>query len=121
MSSTIEKDIRDAAINLSDWDMLLDGPLAEQPNALLDKVASFLVDFPGFAIAFGTRDVLARHAVDIRVHQYKAYDLLESVFRGAMARVEFGRFAVIDRPMTLARMDVDGFNLNADFSHDGKI
>jgi hypothetical protein len=121
MASSIEKDIRDAAVNLADYEVSLDGPDAAQTEALTARVAAHLTGSPGFAIAHGTRDVLARRGLEIANHRDKGYALLESVFRGAMARIDFRRFAVIDRPMTLAYMDVDGFNLNGGFSHDNKI
>ena len=121
MASTIQTDIRDAAIDLSDWNVSLDGPLAEQPAQLTEKVAAFLTGAPGFAIAYGSRAVLAKHDLDLRSDRDKAYELLESVFRGAMSRIDFAKFAIVDRPMQLAQMDVDGFNLNKDFSHDNQI
>jgi len=121
MASSIEKDIQDAAINLAAFDVSLDGPEASQPDALMKRVAAHLTGTPGFAIAYGTRDVLARRGLDIANHRDSAYALLESVFRGAMARIDFRRFVVVDRSMKIAHMDVDGFNLNGDFSHDNKV
>lgn len=121
MASTIQTDIRDAAIDLSEWNVSLDGPFAEQPTELTEKVAALLTGAPGFAVAYGSRGVLAKHDLELRSHRNKAYELLESVFRGAMGRIDFARFAIVDRPMNLAHMDVDGFNLNKDFSHDNQI
>jgi hypothetical protein len=121
MASTVQTDIRDAAIDLSEWDVSLDGPLAEQPADLTAKVAALLTGAPGFAVAYGSSGVLARHGLEVRSDRHKAYELLESVFRGAMDQIDFARFAVVDRPMKLAQMDVDGFNLNQDFSHDNQV
>ncbi|WP_404368860.1 hypothetical protein AB5I39_15590 [Sphingomonas sp. MMS24-J45] len=121
MATSLEHNIRDAAIDLSAYAVSLDGADAPQPDVLTERIAAHLTGTPGFAILYATRQVLAAHGLDIAEHRDAAYALLESVFRGAMARIEFRRFTVVDRPMALASMDVDGFNLNGGFSHDNKI
>ncbi len=121
MATSLEWNIRDAAVDLSAYTVSLDGPDARQPDVLTERIAAHLTGTPGFAILYATRDVLAGHGLDIGDHRDTAYALLESVFRGTMARIDFRRFTVVDRPMALASMDVDGFNLNGGFSHDQKI
>jgi hypothetical protein len=121
MPSTIIEDAKKASINLADHPVVLDGPTAEQPAVLIETVAKLLSAGPGFCVAYGTAAVLARHGISIRQSQDVAHDLLESVFRGAMKLIAFEEFTVTPRPMTLAHMDVDGFNLNGDFSHDGSV
>jgi hypothetical protein len=121
MASTILEDVKKASINLADYDVSLDGKDAAQPPELTDKVASLMAEGPGFCVAYGSRGALAKHGLDIAENQEVAYGLLESVFRGAMKKIAFDRYAVVRQPMELAHMDVDGFNLNGDFSHDGNI
>jgi hypothetical protein len=106
-------------LDLSSYELVLGGPEAKQPLALSEAVASKLID--GFCVAYGTRAVLARHGLALPAAAERGGELLESVFRSAMSLIDMSRYSVTQRAMQLARMDVDGFNLNRNFSHDGQI
>ncbi|MDJ0628379.1 MAG: hypothetical protein QNJ44_08985 [Rhodobacter sp.] len=121
MPSKILEDIKIASIDLADFPVTLGGAQSDQPEALSAKIAQLLTEGPGFAVAYNSRGALAREGLEIRENTDTALGLLESVFRGAMATIDFDRFSVVPEPMELAHMDVDGYNLNGDFSHDGKI
>ena len=121
MPSTILDDIRSASVDLAAYPVVLDGAEAEQPAELTRRVAELLTEGPGFAIAHNARGALEKHGLRIAESGDVALALLESVFRRAMSHVEFDRYAVVHEPMELAHMDVDGYNLNGDFSHDGKV
>jgi hypothetical protein len=84
----------------------LGGPEQAQHGELVERIAGALS--AGFCVAHGAGRVLAANG-------------LESLFRAALAAIDVARFSVTPRPMSLARMDVDGFNLNQSFSHDGQI
>jgi len=119
--SSIIDDARAASIDLADFLISLDGAAAAQPETLTRRIAQLLTEGPGFAIAYNSRGALQRNGLAIREHRETALGLLESVFRGAMSHIDLARYAVVPGPMELAHMDVDGYNLNGDFSHDGKI
>jgi hypothetical protein len=110
-----------ACLDLSEYRFDVGDAAPHLPQELLEAVASRLTGEPGFCIAYGVSGVLSRQGIDISEHQGRAHDLLESVFRGAMARIDLPRYAVVLAPMELAWMDVDGYNLNQSFSHDGNI
>jgi len=113
--------VKSALIDISDYDCtLVSRPDEIQRGDLPEKVVHLLTT-KGFCIAYGTNKVLTRHGLDTRADREKGYELLESVFRSALALIDMKPFSVTDRPMHLAKMDVDGFNLNRNFSHDQQI
>lgn len=120
MSRISNYQVKSALIDISEYDLQLGGPEVIQQGELPKKVAH-LITTNGFCIAYGTSAVLARHGLDTHADREKGYELLESIFRSAYALLDIARFSVVQRPMTLARMDVDGYSLNQDFSHDTKI
>ena len=108
-------------VDISGYDVVLGGPDAVQTGELPERIARLLTEEPGYCVVHGTNKVLARHGLDVRADREVAYELLESVFKSAMARIDMLRFSISPRPMTFAKMDVDGYNLNQNFSHDGSI
>jgi NADPH2:quinone reductase len=108
-------------LDISQYDVALGGPDAVQTGELPERVARLLTEDAGYCVLYGTNKVLARHGLDVRADRAVAYELLESVFKSVMARIDMLRFSVTPRPMTFAKMDVDGYNLNQNFSHDGSI
>jgi hypothetical protein len=111
--------VKSSLIDISPYDLTLGGIDAVQQGELPDRVARALV--AGYCVCHGTHKVLARHGLDLRADRTQAYELLESLFRSALARIDMRPYAVTPREMTLGHMDVDGYNLNRSFSHDGQI
>ncbi len=108
-------------LDISQYDVTLGDPDAVQTGELPERVARLLTEETGYCVVYGTNKVLARHGLDVRADRDVAYELLESVFKSAMKHIDMPRFSVTPRPMTFAKMDVDGYNLNQNFSHDGSI
>jgi hypothetical protein len=113
--------IKSSLIDLSQYDVRLHRPDPVQGNELPQRVARMLSGEPGWCVVHGTGKVLARHRVDAHAQAEAGYALLESLFKAALAMIDFRQFSVTPRPMTLAKMDVDGYNMNKAFSHDGKV
>lgn len=113
--------VKSSLIDISPYDLVLGGVETAQPGPLPDRIARALE--AGYCVCHGTGKVLARHGLDVRTvkDRQRGYELLESLFQSALARIDVPRYSVTPRPMTLARMDVDGYNLNRSFSHDGQI
>jgi putative PIG3 family NAD(P)H quinone oxidoreductase len=108
-------------LDISQYDVALGGPEVVQTGDLPEHVARLLTEETGYCVLYGTNKVLARHGLDVRADRAVAYELLESVFKSTMARIDMLRFSITPRPMAFAQMDVDGYNLNQNFSHDGSI
>ncbi len=111
--------VKSSLIDISPYDLTLGGVDAKQNGPLPDLVARALSN--GFCVLHGTNKIMARHGLDLRADRTKAYELLESVFRSALARIDLRPYSVTPREMTIGHMDVDGYNLNQSFSHDGQI
>lgn len=111
--------VKSSLIDISPYDLTLGGIDTVQTGALPKRVARALLE--GYCVCHGTAKVLARHGLDVRKDRQNGYELLESVFQSALGLIDMRPFSVTPRPMTLNRMDVDGYNLNQQFSHDGQI
>lgn len=111
--------VKSSLIDISPYDLTLGGIDTVQTGELPRRVARALLE--GYCVCHGTAKVLARHGLDVRKDRQSGYELLESVFQSALALIDMRPFSVTSRPMTLNRMDVDGYNLNQQFSHDGQI
>ena len=111
--------IEQSLIDVAGYQVTLSGQ--EEYGEVGARVARLLTDTTGYCVVYGTNRVLARNGLDIRVDRQRAYELLEGVFKAAMSRIDMRRYSVTPRPMTFASMDVDGYNLNQNFSHDGNI
>ena len=112
---------RQAFVDVNEYDVDLGGAQVAQSDELPRKVAALLSTGPGYCVCYGTNNVLARHGFDIRENREIAYGLLESLFHSAMALIDLQRYSVVPHVMSLGTMDVDGFNLNQNFSHDGSV
>ena len=110
--------VRSSLIDISPYDLTLGGPETVQHGELPKRIARAILG--GYCVCHGTAKVMARHGLDLRADRHKGYELLESLFRSALALIDQRPFSVTPRPMTLGRMDVDGYNLNQQFSHDGQ-
>lgn len=108
-------------VDIGGYDLDLGGPDVTQSGELPDRVARLLTAETGYCVLYGTNKILARHGLDVGADRERAYELLESVFKSAIARIDMREFSVTPRPMTFAKMDVDGYNINQAFSHDGNI
>lgn len=106
-------------IDVSEYDPQLTAKEVVQEGALPKRIAETLS--AGYCVLHGANKLFARHGLDVRADRDIAYNLYESLFRGALAQIDLTQYRVTHRPMSLGRMDVDGFNLNGGFSHDGKI
>jgi hypothetical protein len=111
--------VKTSLVDISAWSLPLGGPEQLPAGEVVDRVTRALA--AGFCVAHGTGRILARNGFDVRADRERGYALLESLFHAALARIELGPHSVTPHPMTPARMDVDGFNLNQSFSHDGQI
>jgi hypothetical protein len=111
--------VKSSLIDISPYDLTLGGVQAVQEGELSKRIARAILG--GYCVCHGTGKVLARHGLDTRADRQQGYELLESLFRSALAYVDMRPFSVTPRPMTLGHMDVDGYNLNQSFSHDGQI
>lgn len=108
-------------IDVGGLDLDLGGPDAPQPAELPERIAQILTEESGFCVLYGTHRILARHGLDLHADRVRAYELLESVFKSALARIDMSRFSVVPHAMSFGSMDVDGYNLNQNFSHDGNV
>jgi hypothetical protein len=113
--------VSSSLVDIGPYDLDLGGPDVIQQGELPGRVARLLTAGSGYCVLYGTSKILARHGLDIRADRVRAYELLESVFKSALARIDMRAFSVTPRAMTFAAMDVDGYNLNQNFSHDGNI
>jgi hypothetical protein len=113
--------VRQTFLDLSKFDVALEAPEVSQNDQLPCAIARLLTVGPGYCVCHSTNKVLARHDLDIREHREVAYALLETMFRNAMALIDVSKYCVIPHAMTISKMDVDGFNLNQEFSHDGNV
>lgn len=111
--------VRRSLIDISPYDVTLGGVETVQHGELPKRIARAILG--GWCVCHGTNKVMARHGLDLRADRHKGYELLESLFRSALALIDQRPFSVTPQEMTLNRMDVDGFNLNRQFSHDGQI
>ncbi|WP_394826705.1 hypothetical protein [Pendulispora albinea] len=111
--------VKSALIDISPYDLTLGGIDTVQTGELPRRIAREILG--GFCVCHGTAKVLARHGLDVRADRVKGYELLESLFQSALALIDQRPFSVTPRSSSLNRMDVDGFNLNGGFSHDGQI
>lgn len=111
--------IKRSLIDISAYDLAPGGLDAVHRGELPERIARALAD--GYCVCHGTSKVLARHDLDTRADRLRGYELLESLFRSALDSIDLRAYSVTPRPMTLGRMDVDGYNLNQSFSHDGQI
>jgi len=114
-------EIRNSLIDIASYDLKLGGADIIQTGELPQRIAKLLTSGPGYCVCYGTGKVLSKHGKNVEDHREEGYGLLESIFRGAMALIDFEKFCVTPRAMTMAKMDVDGYNLNRSFSHDSKI
>jgi hypothetical protein len=108
-------------IDISGYELDLGGPDVMQGGELPGRIARRLTEDSGYCVLHGTNKILARQGLDVRTDRVKAYELLESVFKSALAQIDMRAFSVTPRSMTFASMDVDGYNLNQNFSHDGNV
>ena len=116
-----EEEIKKSLIDVSGHDLDLGGPDVLQNGDLPARIARLLTADSGYCVLYGTNKILARHGLDIRADRARAYELLESIFKSAIGEIDMGNFSVTPRSMTFTKMDVDGYNLNESFSHDGNI
>lgn len=121
MTNVSTEHVHQSLVDLGEYDLALSGPDAIETGELPARLARLLTGDAGYCVLYGTSRVLARHGLDIRADRERAYDLLESLFKSAMSQIDMHRFSVTPRAMTFAKMDVDGYNLNQNFSHDGNI
>jgi hypothetical protein len=121
MTTISAEQVKKSLIDLSEYDLDLTGPDVVQTGELPGRVARILTTESGYCVLYGTNKILAREGLDIQADRVKAYELLESVFKSAIGQIETLKFSVTPRPMTFGKMDVDGYNLNEAFSHDGNI
>jgi hypothetical protein len=111
--------VKSSLIDISPYDLTLGGIETAQHGELPKRIAKAILG--GYCVVHGTAKVLARHGLDLRADRVRGYELLESLFRSALAQIDLRPYSVTPREMKLNRMDVDGFNLNQSFSHDGQI
>ena len=113
--------VKKSLIDISAYDLDLNGPDITQTGELPARVAQLLTSGSGYCVLYGTNKILARHGLDVHADREKGYELLESIFKSAMQQIDMSRFSVTPRSMSFTKMDVDGYNLNESFSHDGNI
>jgi hypothetical protein len=113
--------VKQAFVDVGAHDVALGKPQVAQLDGLSREIAALLSTGPGYCVCYGTNKVLARHGLDIREDREVAYGLLETLFRNAMTLIDLERYSVVPHAMSLSTMDVDGFNLNQNFSHDGSV
>jgi hypothetical protein len=114
-------EIRRSLVDVSEYTVDLGGPDAAQSPELLARVADRMGADAGYCVCYGTNKVLAKHGLDLQRDAETAYQLLESIFKGALARIDLQQFNVTPWAMTFAKMDVDGYNKNGGFSFDNKV
>ena len=120
MSKLNASDIRKSLVDVSAYGVTLSGSEAPQQQSVLDGIARLMED-AGFCVCYGTNKILAKNGLDIHHDSTVAYELLESIFKGALAKLDMRKYSITRRAMEFARMDVDGYNKNQSFSFDGKV
>jgi putative PIG3 family NAD(P)H quinone oxidoreductase len=121
MTGVSAEQVEKSLIDISGYDLDLSGPDVLQTGELPERIIRLLTSESGYCVLYGTNKILASHGLDIHADRMKAYELLESVFKSAVGQIDMREFSVTPRPMTFTKMDVDGYNLNESFSHDGNI
>lgn len=119
MSYVNQEQVSSSLIDISGYDVAFTTADTVQLGELSARIAKSLAS--GYCVCYGTNKVMARNGLNLRLDRERGYQLLESLFRSALAQIDISKFSVIQRPMIIERMDVDGYNLNQSFSHDGKI
>ncbi|AOI71760.1 hypothetical protein WI36_03585 [Burkholderia ubonensis] len=113
--------LRQSLIDVSNGDVTFeDGRFVPSPG-LTEAAARLMERDNGFVVVYGAGALLASRRLDLAEHRDLVYALYEDIFRKAMQHVEFARYNVTKRDFTLAYMDVDGYQNNKNFSHDGKV
>ena len=110
-------EIRRSLVDVSEYDVTLGGPDAEQSPALLARVADRIGLEAGYCVCYGTNKVLARHGLDLHRDAETAYALLESIFKGALARLDLQQFNVTPWAMTSPKL----FWLAAGWTHASNV
>ncbi|RKG85411.1 hypothetical protein D7W82_19620 [Corallococcus sp. CA049B] len=112
--------LKDSFINVSTFPADLgEGRSAAPAGALLDAVVEAVEKKNGFAVVFGVNKLLADRGLDLHTESGAALarDYLEGIFRAIAPRFDLARYSptpiAYDR---VAKMDVDGFNKNRNFT-----
>jgi hypothetical protein len=112
--------IKDSLIDVSTFPAdLSEGDFAAPSSALVDAVAGAVEKKNGFAVVYGANKLLAAHGLDIRTDAGAevARRYLESLFRAAAARFDLSRHSPVEVAYDrIAKMDVDGYNKNRNFT-----
>lgn len=116
-------EIQSTLIDVTQYDLEVTSSDATQTGPLPRLIADLLSGGPGYCVCYGTGQFVKSHGRSVHDPDGKqmAHDLLESLYRSALALIDVRKVSVIQRLMTIGKMDVDGFNLNQSFSHDGQI
>lgn len=114
-------DVYQSMVNLEKFQIdYIDGKFNPEQK-ILQFVAKQLTEKTGYIVFYGAGDLLSRNKINLIDGVEKIYSLYEFIFERALTLIDLDKYNVINRDMIIGKMDVDGYNLNQNFSHDGKI
>ncbi len=113
--------IKKSLIDISKYDVeFMDGNFSPSEN-LFKEAAKLLDEENGYLVFYGINKLVKKFQLNLKADLSKIYDFYETLFNKVMSHINMDSYTVIDRASRFAKMDVDGFNVNQNFSHDGKI
>jgi hypothetical protein len=116
-----DEQIRKSIIDLSGREVTFNDGAFLPSDRLCADLAKLLEHENGYLVVCGARKLLERHGLTLEAGKEAVYALYERLFKTVMSHIDQSKYNVTKRDYTLNYMDVDGYGVNKNFSHDGKV
>lgn len=115
------REISSALIDMAYYQIELINEHFIPEKRLYDDISERMQRKSGYVVLYGIKKLLSDHNLNKEVGREKIYELYHKAFKESIGRLNFASFCVTSRESALAMLDVDGYNVNLNFSHDGKV
>jgi hypothetical protein len=116
-----DEQIRKSIIDLSGREVSCDNGVFRPSDRLCEDLARLVEHENGYLAVCGARKLLERQGLTLEAGKEAVYALYEVLFKKVMSNIDLAKYNITSRDFTLAYMDVDGYSVNKNFSHDGKV
>lgn len=121
MKNLDSKQIQQSLINVNRAGAVFKEGRFMPSDSFCQEMARLLEQESGYVVFYGTRELLERYQLDIQKDLNTIYEFYETLFKQIMSHIDMDKYNVINRNFTFAKMDVDGYKVNQNFSFDGKV